>query len=193
MKKQTTDQPQPIELSFDEWTYYNRIQKLEQIAADAERISKLIPEYIKESFNEIVSKNNLHELVESFADVSINLPIGINEKVKLICPDLFNIKLQINLLIGSMRDCNVTINILNEQLVLKSEVYNEIRLQNSIYANTADEVELVKLLNRIKTDIHTVNTKLSAKDKMPLYSHNQFTPTYMKYGVDLEFQFQNII
>ena len=189
----TNETHKPILIDFDERSYLNHVTKLEQIQNELLRVKGMIPDYIETSFLKIIEFNNFHELVAVQSETSITLPIAISEKVKLFCPGLESIKLAIHNIRGLLSDNAIQLNIFDADCKIPGSYYNLVRKLHSTYTSTPEQIEIVTIMERIKTDITNMNTILSKRGKNKLYQYNAFTGQYMRFGTDVDFQLKNLI
>jgi len=154
--------------------------KYENVQAKIQFIKTYYPSILGSlTAKDIVKAHFIENLLKNSAESEIQLPIDINEKLRMIYPQYHAVIKAVDELNNEIATSNINIDFYDSEGLLTEKALNELEEKHTNYAESEIQLKAYSIAKSLETNIDELNKILSASNKPLFYEYSQLHPTYI--------------
>jgi hypothetical protein len=129
---------------------------------------------------ELVKHHHVENLLKEFAANEIQLPIGIDEKIRLMFPNYSEVIKKLDELCSEFTSGKISLNNFDTTGHITDKALEDMETKHTFYAESKKQLRVYDIAKEIESRINELNEIFTENNKPKFYEYSQLHPTYIK-------------
>jgi hypothetical protein len=179
-----------IKISSDARGHHAELTMYKNIESKIQTIKGCFPSILGNiTLTDIAKHHHVEDLLKSHAEREIQLPIAIDEKLRLIFPMYKQVFSIVDDVCNEVATNRIRTDYFDDSGLLIDSALNEIETSHTCYAESETQLKAYDLANEIVCKIEELNKLFAANNKPLFYEYSQLHPMYInrigKFDINL--------
>lgn len=183
-----------VKISSDASGHYAEFSIYKNLESKMQTIKGCLPSILGNiTLTDMAKHHHVEDLLKSHAEREIQLPIAIDEKLRLMFPMYKQIFSVVDEVCNEVSINRIRTDYFDNSGLLTDDALNEIETKHTYYAESESQLKAYDLANEIACKIDELNKLFAANNKPMFYEYSQLHPMYINRIGKFDINFNSLL